>query len=84
MSRMKPYNCYGCIHLYSQSDAAGGGTYHCALHRLVIGEWGHWMKVSDRPKEIDGCWEYEPRKARHDDFEPVRALRCIDGGKKRG
>lgn len=28
--------------------------------------------------------EYEPRKARHDDFEPVRALRCIDGGKKRG
>ena len=57
MSRTKPYKCYGCIHLYARPDAAGGGTYHCALHRIVIGEWGHWAKASDGPKEIDGCWE---------------------------
>ena len=50
-------DCYGCIHLYARPDAAGGGTYHCALHRIVVGEWGHWTKESDGPKEIDGCWE---------------------------
>ena len=52
-------DCCGCIHLEAQPDAAGGGTYHCALLHpcLVIGEWGHWTKESDRPREIDGCWE---------------------------
>ena len=58
-------HCYGCINLKTQPDAAGGGTYHCALRPcLVIGEWGHWTNVSDGPKEIDGCWEGE---SSHDD-----------------
>ena len=35
------------------------------------GEWGHWTNVSDRPKEIDGCWE-----------KVERQLRVLNGGKR--
>lgn len=66
-------DCYGCIHLYARPDAAGGGTYHCALLHpsIVIGEWGHWTKVRDGPKELDGCWE-----------KVERQLRVLNGGKR--
>ena len=58
-------DCYGCIHLDAQPDAAGGGTYYCALYPcLVIGEWGHWTKASDVPKEVGGCWEWESNHSR--------------------
>jgi hypothetical protein len=51
--------CYGCKHLDSWPDAAGGGTYHCALRPgLVVGEWGHWTDESDKPKELaEDCYE---------------------------
>ena len=58
-------HCYGCKHLKPCPDAAGGGTYHCALRPcLVIGEWGHWTDESDEPREINDCWEGE---SSHDD-----------------
>jgi hypothetical protein len=66
-------DCYGCIHLEARPDAAGGGTYHCALLHpcIVIGEWGHWTNVRDGPKEIDSCWE-----------KVERQLRVLNGGKR--
>jgi phage N-6-adenine-methyltransferase len=34
--------CYGCKHLTSTADGAGGSTYKCdRLPRLVVGEYGH-------------------------------------------
>ena len=50
--------CFGCVHLRSQADGAGGGLYLCAMvPGLVRGAWGHWTDDTDVPREVRaGCW----------------------------
>ena len=51
--------CYGCRHLLTFPDAAGGGTYGCRKRPgLVIGEWGHWTDERDKPERLaEDCYE---------------------------
>ena len=51
-------HCYGCKHLITEVDAAGGGVYKCSkFPYVVVGEWGHWTDERDEPREINDCWE---------------------------
>ncbi len=52
-------SCYGCKHLDSCMDGAGGGLYKCRQRPgVVVGEWGHWLGTEEpcHPAEW-GCWE---------------------------
>ncbi len=51
--------CYGCCHLQSYADGAGGGIFKCDnTAGLVIGEYGHWTDDSDTPRPYDDdCYE---------------------------
>lgn len=67
-TKMKAKHCYGCKHLYSTCDSAGGGLYHCKQSSpgLIIGEYGHWTDESDKPKPLhDDCWDGEGKPDEH-------------------
>lgn len=59
--KMSDKTCYGCKHLRSISDAAGGGIWTCAMSPgLVLAEWGHWVKDVEDPEPFrDDCYEKE-------------------------
>ncbi len=57
-------HCYGCKHLNSSMDGAGGITYGCNLcSGLVIGEDAHWSRDEDKPRR---CEKYEKRESKWD------------------
>jgi hypothetical protein len=50
--------CYGCKHLFSSPDGAGGGLYLCNKYPgVVLGEWGHWTSEVDEPMGNTDCYE---------------------------
>lgn len=50
--------CRGCRYLDSGVvDGAGGGTYRCEKHGVIVGARGHWTNETDVPREIDNCYE---------------------------
>ena len=65
MKTNKLKSCYGCKHLTSYADGAGGGSYKCdKTPGLAVGEWGHWTDETDEPTHDTSQKCYEERVAR--------------------